>query len=134
MLCVETSHRLGAHNPPTPPARSPPGGCHTIYSLLCGNGTDANPDGLCNVELTPREDLFRDHPEWFWPHDNSYCTQGTTGDGESCVRGGGDCQPACQNIQGVAYPLVGANGTYGQVCWHNASLVQFLIGQVRGSV
>lgn len=39
---------------------------------------------------------------------------------------GGDCQPMCQNIAGKLGP---ANETYGQVCWHNESLVEFLVAQ-----
>ena len=40
----------------------PGGGCwanglsmHSIYFLLCTNGTSTNPNGQCNMSLTPRQ-------------------------------------------------------------------------------
>eukprot|EP01047_Picozoa_sp_COSAG01_P031346 COSAG01_NODE_2222_length_8137_cov_49.268972_8_plen_335_part_00 len=47
---------------------SPPGMAHTIYHLLCANGTSMNPNGACDDPLKPPQDLIKSHPEWFWPH------------------------------------------------------------------
>eukprot|EP01048_Picozoa_sp_COSAG05_P013654 COSAG05_NODE_1473_length_4788_cov_2.548305_7_plen_357_part_00 len=60
---------------------TPPGPMHSIYFLLCTNGTDPNPHGHCGknaandsthvpgrADLLPRQDLIQQHPEWFYPH------------------------------------------------------------------
>ena len=44
----------------------PPGMAHTIYGLLCTNGTHVDP-ARC-PSLRPPRDLVHTHPEWFWPH------------------------------------------------------------------
>ena len=44
----------------------PPGMAHTIYKLLCSNGTSDNPNGHCDNPLKPPQDLIKTHPEWFW--------------------------------------------------------------------
>ena len=71
----------------------PPGMAHTIYKLLCSNGTQSDPNGHCTNPLKPPQDLIKTNPEWFWPH--------------------GDAD------------------TYGQVCYHNQSLIAFLVKQVK---
>ena len=43
---------------------TPPGGSHTIYQLLCTNGTHTN-TSRC-PDLKPPQDLVKIHPEWFW--------------------------------------------------------------------
>ena len=117
---------------------SPPGGCHSIYFLLCTNGSDPNPTGQCGpikandtthvpgqASLFPRQDLIQQHPEWFYPHP-SQCETAAQRAAPICV--GGDCQPLCQSIAGVLGP---ANETYGQVCWGKPSLVAFLVQQAK---
>lgn len=39
---------------------------HTVYKLLCSNGTSDNPKGHCDNPLKPPQDLIKTHPEWFW--------------------------------------------------------------------
>lgn len=41
----------------------PPGMAHTIYSLLCSNATNKNPNGHCDDPLKPPQDLIKTHPE-----------------------------------------------------------------------
>ena len=108
---------------------------HAVYNLLCTNGTDLNPNGMCNVSLTPRQDLIAENPEWFYPHPDQCRTEADRAQ-TICISDDpdGDCQPLCQSIAGELGP---ANETYGQVCWHNQSLVKFLVAQavqVRGRV
>jgi hypothetical protein len=42
----------------------PPGMAHSIYKLLCSNGTSDNPNGHCDDPLKPPQDLIKTHPEW----------------------------------------------------------------------
>eukprot|EP01045_Picozoa_sp_COSAG04_P017043 COSAG04_NODE_1478_length_6574_cov_5.073359_3_plen_1390_part_01 len=70
---------------------SPPGMEHTIYRLMCTNGTHVDPR-RCPA-MKPPQDLVRMHPSWFWP----------PGDADA----------------------------YGQVCYSNASLREYLVSQTK---
>ena len=98
---------------------SPPGMAHTIYRLLCTNGTHIDP--VKCPALKPPQDLIKTHPEWFWPH----------GDADTC-------KPAIpHSFRLHSVPLetddqvLCATTTDGQVCYHNASLREFLVSQVK---
>ena len=137
---------------------------HTIYKLMCSNGTDSNPAGHCDDPLKPPQDLIKSHPEWFW-----YALLGPPA---GCwllllllplrlplrlpVR-----LPVLLLVLPVLLPVLlllpqsllmlpplllqlrasrfsgcrphGDANAYGQVCYHNASLVAFLISQVYKS-
>ena len=70
------------------PYASPPGMVHTSYSLFGPAHPPASGKSNCDAQQCPPADLFKQHPEWFWPR----------GNGKS----------------------------YGQLCWSNASLIDFI--------
>ena len=49
---------------------APAGDCHSIYRLLGSGPLDpANLQPYKTVGLLPPPDVYKEHPEWFWPRD-----------------------------------------------------------------
>ena len=89
----DPTHAMRSHldvNPEAPFA-SPPGFVHTSYRLF---PSETPPFNCSSYIRCPSESFFREHREWFWPHNDS--------------------------------------SAYGQLCWHNQSLIKYLIGTVKG--
>jgi hypothetical protein len=52
------------------PYASPPGMVHTSYSLFGPAHPPASGKSKCDAQQCPPADLFKQHPEWFWPRGN----------------------------------------------------------------